>query len=667
MKKNILVVTFEREAMDQYSRQLSSMFGEEFEIYGYSVLEDIPCGLSEIDLIVVSCHDVTPYINKYITDHIPVIYIMRTFEKSRTTVLDHLSPDSKVLVADYSEIFAYETIGTLNSIGYETYNFIPYKSGQPLEPGICMCLMIGNTRISLPEEIPVFHLGWYLISYTTMMEIARRLSLDDENLIQRINRYSQKVHLVDHVVFEAVQALAEMEGRWNSALDLISEGLLLINKNDIIIQCNEFAARAAGAYKPGQLIGKDLKDVLPAELMDCIRQNGSCSNEIVRLEKTGMLAAVSKKEILLHGSTTETMITLEDITDIQRKEKNIRVKQSKKGLTARYSFDDIVTGSPVMNKCIIAAKKVAGTELSVLITGESGVGKELFAQSIHNYSARRDFPFVAINCAALPAELLESELFGYEEGAFTGAKKGGKKGLFELAHKGTIFLDEIGDMPLQIQAKLLRVLQEREIMRVGGEEMLPVDTRVIAAANEDLDRLLSEGAFRKDLYYRLGAFQISLPPLRQRREDIIPLAETFLRKWENKRLSPDLQFFLTSLPWEGNVRELINCVDYMGLMGEDILTPDDVPPYLLRRAEQSEKQTSCLEEFLTEEQDLITKILRVLDYRNMGRRTLLRVLQDNGVNLTEYKLRKLLDLMEKRGLIQVHQNKKGISKIRDEF
>ena len=320
-----------------------------------------------------------------------------------------------------------------------------------------------------------------------------------------------------------------------------------------------------------------------------------------------------------------------------------------------------------MNKCIIAAKKVAGTELSVLITGESGVGKELFAQSIHNYSARRDFPFVAINCAALPAELLESELFGYEEGAFTGAKKGGKKGLFELAHKGTIFLDEIGDMPLQIQAKLLRVLQEREIMRVGGEEMLPVDTRVIAAANEDLDRLLSEGAFRKDLYYRLGAFQISLPPLRQRREDIIPLAETFLRKWENKRLSPDLQFFLTSLPWEGNVRELINCVDYMGLMGEDILTPDDVPPYLLRRAEQSEKQTSCLEEFLTEEQDLITKILRVLDYRNMGRRTLLRVLQDNGVNLTEYKLRKLLDLMEKRGLIQVHQNKKGISKIRDEF
>ena len=251
MKKNILVVTFEREAMDQYSRQLSSMFGEEVEIYGYSVLEDIPCGLSEIDLIVVSCHDVTPYINKYITDHIPVIYIMRTFEKSRTTVLDHLSPDSKVLVADYSEIFAYETIGTLNSIGYETYNFIPYKSGQPLEPGICMCLMIGNTRISLPEEIPVFHLGWYLISYTTMMEIARRLSLDDENLIQRINRYSQKVHLVDHVVFEAVQALAEMEGRWNSALDLISEGLLLINKNDIIIQCNEFAARAAGAYKPG--------------------------------------------------------------------------------------------------------------------------------------------------------------------------------------------------------------------------------------------------------------------------------------------------------------------------------------------------------------------------------------------------------------------------------
>ena len=162
---------------------------------------------------------------------------------------------------------------------------------------------------------------------------------------------------------------------------------------------------------------------------------------------------------------------------------------------------------------------------------------------------------------------------------------------------------------------------------------------VIAAANENLSSLLSECAFRKDLYYRLGAFQIPIPPLRQRREDIIPLAETFLQKWNRKILSPELKLFLKSLPWEGNVRELINCIDYMGLMGGNILTPEDVPPYMLRRSDHQRESSSCTEGFLAEEQELISQILSALDYRSLGRRTLLRILQDNGTHLTEYRLR----------------------------
>ncbi|WDC84728.1 sigma 54-interacting transcriptional regulator [Caloramator sp. mosi_1] len=190
----------------------------------------------------------------------------------------------------------------------------------------------------------------------------------------------------------------------------------------------------------------------------------------------------------------------------------------------------IITNSPKMKECINIAKKIAKSDYTVLINGESGTGKEMIAQSIHNYSNRSIYPFVAVNCAALPENLLESELFGYEKGAFTGALKEGKIGLFEIANNGTIFLDEIGDMPLKLQTRLLRVLQEKQIMRVGSDNIINVNVRVIAATNKDLKKLVDEGLFREDLYYRINVLPISLPPLRERKEDIMPLLESFLKE-----------------------------------------------------------------------------------------------------------------------------------------
>ncbi len=231
---------------------------------------------------------------------------------------------------------------------------------------------------------------------------------------------------------------------------------------------------------------------------------------------------------------------------------------------ARYTFSDIVGGGPAINRAVGIAKKLAESTTTVFITGETGTGKELFAQAIHNASSRKRRPFIAQNIAALPEQLVQSELFGYERGAFTGALREGKHGLFELADGGTVFLDEIGDMSLSVQISLLRVLQEREVTRVGGSSIIPVDVRIIAATNQDLTGAMAEGRFRKDLYYRLCAFPLRIPPLRERLEDIASLAQHFISRYSQWKL-PLSRSLLESMRehlWPGNVRELEGLIKY---------------------------------------------------------------------------------------------------------
>jgi len=244
------------------------------------------------------------------------------------------------------------------------------------------------------------------------------------------------------------------------------------------------------------------------------------------------------------------------------------------------TFDDIVHRSDLMRRCIQTAKMIAGADSTVLLLGESGTGKELFARAIHNRSRRAPYSFVAINCATLPEHLLESELYGYEEGAFTGTKKGGKPGLYEIADKGTLFLDEIGEMPLTLQAKLLRTLQSGTFRRVGGTREQKVNVRVVTATNRDLSQMVRNGEFREDLYYRLHVIPVQIPPLRSRRQDILLLAEHFLSAWRQKMGKPDLsltksaQEALMQYDFPGNVRELENIIERaVHLTGDERIEP----------------------------------------------------------------------------------------------
>ena len=316
-------------------------------------------------------------------------------------------------------------------------------------------------------------------------------------------------------------------------------------------------------------------------LRSIIEGPGRASTEIVHHDDRFL--AVNTAPIRVEGGQSGTLVTIQDATRIQHLETKIRQRIHSRGLVARHSFEDILGTSARIRHVIQTAKDFSGVDSNILIVGETGTGKELFAQSIHNHSDRHEGPFVAFNCAALSESLLESELFGYASGAFTGAARDGKSGLFELAHRGTIFLDEISEISPRLQALLLRVLQEREIRRLGDDRVIPVDVRVVASTNLELHDLVRSGRFREDLYYRLDILRLAIPSLAERREDIPLLAAHWITVYarQMRRIPPalteDAGDFLLRHPWPGNVRQLRNVCERLVVLGQrDTITETDV-------------------------------------------------------------------------------------------
>jgi transcriptional regulator with PAS, ATPase and Fis domain len=303
-----------------------------------------------------------------------------------------------------------------------------------------------------------------------------------------------------------------------------------------------------------------------------VTPNDTTANEILKIKGKSYFARIIP--LVLNNEYFGSVATYEEVARVQEMEQSYRLSLHKKGHVAKFAFDDIIGESKAIKDTIERAKKYAQSDFTVLITGETGTGKELFAQSIFSSSKRNKGPFVTMNCATLPPNLLEAELFGYEEGAFTGARKGGKQGYFELAHRGVIFLDEIGTIPTELQIRLLRVIQEKEIVRVGGSSVIPVDIRVISATNTPLVNAVSEGKFREDLYYRLNVLNLHIPPLRERREDIPLIADTVASYFKLSKHDTDIilrafQHF-TKCQWKGNVRELMNLIAHLAVLIQDI-------------------------------------------------------------------------------------------------
>lgn len=357
----------------------------------------------------------------------------------------------------------------------------------------------------------------------------------------------------------------------NAVLHSLHEAVLAVDVHGRITAINPVMERLLGVSRAAA-IGSKVARIAPDLDMDHVLASGE--QDLEQVLQIGQVTCIANRiPISEAGLRTGAVLTLQEAGTIQRAETSIRTQRRNRQLAARYRFDQLTGSSPSFVTAKQAAIRYARTDATLLVTGESGTGKELFAQSIHNASARRAAPFVAVNCAAFPESLLESEMFGYEEGAFTGSRKGGKPGLFEVAHTGTLFLDEIGDMPVSLQASLLRVLQEKEVMRLGSTRLVPVNVRIIAATNQRLTKRVEQGLFRADLYYRLNILHLSLPPLRDRIVDIPALALRLLHA-SLSRLGSHLpvdQALAPMVPalrayrWPGNVRELENICERMAV------------------------------------------------------------------------------------------------------
>ena len=396
---------------------------------------------------------------------------------------------------------------------------------------------------------------------------ARPLGIHDYCI--KTSEYEVVTAIIDAT---SLMASLERDRYWDNifraTLDTISDGLIVTDVQGRISHANRRAIKLVG--KDGSL------NTLPSEemrthLLEAVKCRRPVYDELMDFDDRKL----SVSFMPMRNGEDNVVIVIQEPEYVHKIERRIRQKLSSKGLVAKSTFENITAASPALKEAVRIAKTYAAVDSTVLITGETGTGKEKFAQSIHNYSRRAEEAFVAVNCATIPANLLESELFGYAEGAFTGAKKGGKVGLFELAHKGTIFLDEIGETSLDMQARLLRVLEEHEIMRVGDDKVIPVDIRVIAASNRDLHKLVEEGKFRQDFYYRLDVLALRLPPLRECRENIMPLMEHYAERFarQNNRILPEFDaestVLLQKYRWPGNVRELKNVAERLVVTSPD--------------------------------------------------------------------------------------------------
>ena len=352
---------------------------------------------------------------------------------------------------------------------------------------------------------------------------------------------------------------------YKDILDHTNNGIIILDSKNEIISINSTSEKILNIQAAG-IVNKSIYniDVLKI-IVDTIINKNVVFNKIIEINSIKLIMNIIP--IMLENRNFNTIISLQEVSKLQQLELKVRSELYKKGLYAKYNLQDIVGESKEIKDLKLKIVKIAKTDTTVLISAETGTGKELVAQSIHNNSLRKNGPFVTINCAAMPENLLESELYGYEEGAFTGAKKGGKLGLFELAHNGTIFLDEIGEMPLSLQGRLLRVLQEKEILKIGGNHILNINIRVIAATNKNLLTMVNVGSFRQDLYYRLNIIDIKIPPLRERKGDITELANIFIDRMNKKydtmvsQISNEVIKILEKYNWPGNVRELESFIE----------------------------------------------------------------------------------------------------------
>lgn len=670
--KKLMLIAKQSDVLQLYLTALKSIFNGYLEILGHITGEEddekqAHSKLLQADMVVITNPYSFPYARKHMKEHSKIINLNFTFEKTYIDKLRVLPTGTNALVCFNFYSSSHQAANELYELGLENLNLYIYYPGNPnlLDKKMDFALISSYAREIPPGINKVIDLGPRRIGFSTILEIAMHFDILDDVLEKKIYDYCQTSGNPSGFLSSFYDSSTIAKHQLTAITNCIDDAIIIFDSNNQILSHN-YNLNKMFQFK-GNISGNFLNK-LPwfQKISKLLSQEKDIKNKLVYVEIIEKNLLVSKEIINKHNSHSPVYITLlKDVTDFMKLENSLRKQLSKKGHLAKYSFCDIKGISPQIKDCIRKAERIAIVDKPTLIIGESGTGKELFAQSIHNSSKRKTFPFIGINCAALPSELLESELFGYEEGAFTGAKKGGKQGLFQLADKGTLFLDEIGEMSLTTQAKILRVLEEHEVMKIGSGEIIAVDVRVVAATNRNLKNLIEEGKFRLDLYYRLNTLIIKIPPLRERSGDIRLLIDSILKSenFHDIKIDPQLMAFLEDYEWKGNIRELKNSVEFMIYTSDGELTMSDLPEYILDNIESpyllKEKTLPLQLSRPTEDEEIYSIILTILSENKLGRRQLLKILNNQGIKISEYKLRNHLAMLEGKTFITFGKGSSG--------
>lgn len=510
------VLTKEKFTLDIFCNQLKQIFGVKVHLEGV-YLNDAHVNLHPFKSTIILISGRTQLEEGLRTGILSassdLVISKRTLNLENINALKELfeiPAGSEVLIADNTRHESLELLHNverlLMNVGIQHITLIPYLPNTTRDTFPTVALTFGMPYLVPGMIEKIVDLGYLQIDVSTVIEIIQKMGYTDEVNYEWFQYVPPIVSLTQQVVESALE-ISNTNSKLSSVIESSSDGILVLNINHEIVLCNNKLADFLET-PISNISNRLLNDVLPEA--SHIEVDDS---DLIRIRSQNFLVSVRTLHPERHLGF---VLVVSQINSIREMENIVRKHLYTKDHSARYHFRDIITQSNRMMELKTVAEGMAKTNFDVLINGESGTGKELFAQSIHNASQRCTGPFVAANVAAFPDNLVESELFGYEDGAFTGAKKGGRPGLFEVAHQGTLFLDEIGELSLSVQSKLLRVIQEREIRRVGGTKVIPVDVRIIAATNRDLYKMVKQGEFRSDLFYRLYVLPINIPPLREK-------------------------------------------------------------------------------------------------------------------------------------------------------
>jgi len=675
MAKTVAIVTFVYSAAKFYEGQLKELFGEAINIKLFSFEDNSISKIINADLVIVSTYSIYETIKNNISNKCEIVIPNLTLSKIVLSKIKKIPSGTKCMLVNSSADMCIDTISLFSQLGINQLELIPVFPGINEIPNIDFAITPGEAKF-VPKNIKkIMDIGDRILDTSTIIEIVLKLKLEYLLKEDKFIKYSDMIASNSYSLEELTGKAHNLESRFDILLKVLDEGIIGINADGIIFAFNNSAERIIGKGKD-EVLGKPVIEIIPdINFNIAVNTLQPIKSKLIKINDVYIDLTI--EPVTSKNESIGAFVIIKKFKDAEYKQHKLRLQLLNRGYIAKYTFEDIVGESLIIVKTKDIAQKMAKTNSPVLITGESGTGKELFAQALHRSSLRKEFPFVAINCAAIPENLLESELFGYEEGAFTGAKKGGKLGLFEFAHMGTLFLDEIEGMSLNLQSKLLRILQEMEVTRIGGDRVINVDVRIIAATNEDIKALIGKENFRKDLYYRLNVLPLRIPPLRDRGEDILLIMEKIKCDLKSRfTLSEEIKKIFLNYSWEGNIRELRNYIEYLTCISDEEITIDDLPENLLKSSKGTNKlnayENPKFSYFINLTGERFNNYLLVLQqlalcYKNrvgIGRRAMAKVIEKNNIFLTEKEIRTIFMNLEKYKLITISKGRGG-SKITD--